>query len=226
MPRRYSIVCVMLALAAAAPAAAQSRPEQVCSSADGAGTKRATLPAGYTLELTRSKTAAIGSACSAIVRDKNRKTVWKADGYGALLDAWTGHDVDGDGHPDAVLAVDTGGGNRCCWTYRIVSFRPAFRVVSELPLAPFFKTDSEGRTLIYGFESFYDLGPNMAEAPNVVQVSRLSGGRLQDVTSAHCDDILEGKTDDFSTRRRDWAAATPALLAASRGATTVSSDVR
>jgi hypothetical protein len=205
----------------------EGRDETRCYYTDRAGTfARAALPNGYQLHLERSTDdTAVETACSATVRDHANKVVWTVSGFGALLDDWTGRDIDGDGSADAVIALDTGGGNRCCWTYFVMTFVPGFRQSAALQFPPFFQVDERGRTLIFESVPFYALGPTMAESPRVVLAHQFREGRLQDVTRERCEGILSGTAADFSTQRWNWDRATQEQRAASRAAAQATYDI-
>jgi hypothetical protein len=228
LPPALAALLTACVLPAGIPEAAQMPPEIICSYRDApATTQRRSLPGNHVIELQRSADKrAVEEACTATIRDASGKTVWSAQGYGALLNAWTGHDVDGDGLPDAVIAVDSGGGNRCCWTYSLVNLLPVFRVVGDLPVAPFFGLDAQKRTVIYEAVAFYDLGPSMADSATITRVHQFSSGRLRDVTRAHCRRILDGTAGAFPTWRPDWEQATPARRAESRTAATPTAELQ
>jgi hypothetical protein len=188
-----SLMLVVAGVLVVAPGIATAQPELPrCDTSAPAGySARAPLPMGFVIEVTRNPDEAdIQARCRAVIRDGRGREVWRAEGFGTALDAWTGHDVTGDGRPDAVVAQDTGGGNRCCWSYHILTLAPSFSVAASLDFVPVFDTDASGRTLIFQVVPFYDLGPSMAQAPTVVLVHRLDGARLTNLTAAQCPALL------------------------------------
>jgi hypothetical protein len=131
------------------------------------------------------------------VRNKAGGTVFTAEGFGTRLHPDSGRDIDNDGKPDAIVGVDTGGGNRCCWEYTILSFSPGPHIVAKLPPVEFdFTSDAAGKTLIRETEAFYDLGNSMADAPTVTIVRQFRSGRLLDVTAEYCRSILSEPADN------------------------------
>jgi hypothetical protein len=157
--------------------------------------------------------------CSAQVRTSGDSVVWSSDGFRTRLDPETGTDLDGDGRAEAVVGVDSGGGNRGFWTYTVLRFLPLLQVAAELKYTPFFSRDEGGRILIQELIPFYGLGPDMADSPVLVLVHQFRDGRLVDVTAERCPHILgdtvmtPGSPYNLSQER---ALATPANLAASR----------
>jgi hypothetical protein len=53
------------------------------------------------------------------------------------IDPATGRDIDNDGQPDIVVAVDTAGGTRGNWEYPVISLGPIPRLLLKLPPATF-----------------------------------------------------------------------------------------
>lgn len=205
-------------LAAHPPGLAQG-PDSTCGGGTAPGTVlRLALPAHSTLELVRSTDSLdYENACAARVLDRTGKVVWHRSGFWAWLDGWTGHDVNGDGHPDAVVMVDVGGGNGCCRQYTILSLQATPRALDTLEFQPVFALDSLGRTVIYHTVSFYDLGPDMADAPWLKRAFRFRNGARANVTAEYCTEFL---TD--TTRREGYPLplphTTPRARAASRTA--------
>src|SRR5688572_27034114 len=61
-------------------------------------------------------------ACEVSVRDRNGRSVFNDRGFDTAIHPATGRDIDNDGRPDVVVGVDTGGNDRCCWEYPVISF--------------------------------------------------------------------------------------------------------
>ena len=187
------------------------------------------LPAAHALDLRRSTDPSDvdGSECTASVRDREGSVIWRAAGFGAGLDPWTGHDVDGDGLPDAMVTVDRGGGNRCCWHVHVLRLGTAPVTVDTLDPNVFFRADEGGRTVLWDIVPFYELGPDMADAPLVRLARQYRGGRLVDVTAERCPTMLADTARDLTTLRAEWDEATPDLRsAARRGADTAWAVIR
>ena len=150
------------------------------------------LPNGYAFELARNPDSlAYEVACEARVLDVEGDTVWQRVGFNAQLDSWTGHDVNGDGRPNLVVGVDPAGGNHdCCWIYTLFSLGATARVLDTAAFHPWFAEDSHGRTLLYEWVPFYDLGYSMANSPAFVAVFRFQADTLANVTRDHCAGLL------------------------------------
>ncbi len=184
------------------------------------------LPDGHHVRLVRSQDPSeMESACVATVSDSRAAVIWTATGFGTTVYDGTGRDLDGDGRGDAVIGVDTGGGNRCCWTYFVLKFSPRFQIAAELNYPPFFESDATGRALFFEIVPFYALGPDMASSPTLIRAHQFRAGRFEDVTLERCDDILTNTTRGWSTRQWDWDRASPAAHAASRTAKEVTFEV-
>jgi hypothetical protein len=132
-------------------------------------------------------------ACEILVRDRNGRAVFSDRGFNAEIHAVTGRDVDNDGRPDAVVGVDTGGGNRCCWEYPVISLTPAPRVLLKLPPASFDFDTLPGKSLIWTTAAFYDLGPDMTDSPTVETVREFRPTGFIDVTADYCKRMLAGE---------------------------------
>lgn len=202
------------------PAAGQAQwGDTHCYYPDAPGRSRSfSLPAGYTLHLVRSSDPDIpdGSECLASVRNATGTEVWKATGFGAGVEPWTGHDVDNDGLPDAVVTVDTGGGNGCCWLVHVLRLTKRSIRVDTLDVATHFEAEGDGRTVLWDIIPFYALGPDMADAPVVHLARRYQDGRLVDITATKCPAMLDDTAHGLGSLRSEWAAATPELRAAAR----------
>lgn len=153
------------------------------------------LPAHYTLELARSTDSLdYENACEARVMDSAGKIVWHRSGFWAWLDGWTGHDVNGNGRPDAVMVVDVGGGNRCCREYTILDLGPMMDSLTTLQFEPDILLDPQGRTVFVETVAFYDLGTSMADAPALMRVFQFRQGRLARITGEYCPALLTDTT--------------------------------
>ena len=132
-------------------------------------------------------------ACEVLVRDRNGRTVFSDRGFNAEIHPAAGRDIDNDGRPDAVVGVDTGGGNRCCWEYPVISFNPAPHVLLKLPPAAFDFETLPGKALIWTTAAFYELGPDMADSPAVETVHEFRPNGFVDVTADYCKRMLSGE---------------------------------
>jgi hypothetical protein len=132
-------------------------------------------------------------ACEVLVRDRNGRTVFTDRGFNTRIHPATGRDIDNDGRPDAVVGVDTGGANRCCWEYPVISLGPAPRVLLKLPPAAFDFETLPGKTLIWTTATFYDLGPDTADSPTVETVREFRPNGFVDVTPDYCRRMLAGE---------------------------------
>ena len=216
------IATLVMTLAAGPPQRSDSR----CYYTDKPGTtRRLALPNGYRAEFVRAPDSTYAEeACTAVIRDAKDKEVWRATGFGAELSDWSGRDIDNDGTPDAVLAIDTGGGNKCCWGYHVFRLTPRFGVIANFEFVPFFDVDERGRTILLEIVPFYDMGPNMAESPTVTLVSQFRDSKLVDITIEQCTRILADTAHRLGSLAWDREKATPSALAASRRMTDVRLD--
>ncbi len=176
------------------------------------------LPGGYALKLERSRDddASGGNECSAHVLAPSEAIVWQATGFGTGIDGWTGHDVDGDGFPDAIVTIDTGGGNRCCWYVHVLRITPTSVRDDTLEVNTSFSADPDGRTVLWDVVPFYGLGPDMADSPVVHLARQYRGGQLVEITPERCPAMLADTLHDFPSLRSEWEAATPAMREAAQ----------
>jgi hypothetical protein len=131
--------------------------------------------------------------CEILVQDRNKRTIFADRGFSTEVHPATGRDIDNDGRPDAVLGVDAGGGNGCCWEYPVISFNPTPRVLVKLPAAAFDFETTAGKTLIWTRAVFYDLGPDAADAPIVETVREFRPNGFIEVTQDYCKRMLAGE---------------------------------
>jgi hypothetical protein len=142
----------------------------------------------------------LDSACRITLRDSRGAIVFSDEGFNTELHPGTGRDIDNDGEPDAILGIDSGGGNRCCWEYTIISFSPQPHIIATLPPTSFeFTSDSNGRTLIRMTEPFYALGTSMAASPTVTVIQQFRSGKLADVTVEYCKAILSDPSESHTS---------------------------
>lgn len=157
--------------------------------------------------------------CSIKVVGADGTVLWGASGFRAGVHPWNGRDVDGDGRPDAVLMVDTGGGNVCCQTFHVFRLSPAWTPLATLPYWPEFAHVDGEPPLVWHLKPFYHLGRCMACAPLIVLVDQWRGDRFGDVTPTQCAEIFAGESPwgDWPVKQfEEWAA--PERLAAARRA--------
>src|ERR1700741_1854692 len=88
-----------------------------------------TVQNGFTVTVRRKTDPnLVEDACVLEVRDPAGAVVFTREGFSTKLHADSGRDVDNDGSPDVIVGYDSGGGNRCCWEYAVLSLRPAFQL--------------------------------------------------------------------------------------------------
>lgn len=157
--------------------------------------------------------------CSIDVVGADGAMLWRASGFGAGVHPWNGRDVDGDGRPDAVFMVDTGGGNRCCQTFHLFRLSPAWTPLATLGYWPEFTPVEGAPPLIWHLKPFYELGRCMACAPVIVLVDQWTGDRFGDVTPSQCAKIFaaDGPWGDWLVKEYE-AWTTPERLASARRA--------
>lgn len=213
--------------AGATQAHAQVSADSTCYYTNKPGrTLTFSIPGNLRVELTRlSDSVDTEYVCRATIRNARGAVLWTQDGFGAALNAWTGQDIDGDGTPDGVLTVDSGGGNACCWNYFLFQLTPRFRLIRELDYVAQFQHDERGRTIIYEFPAFNSLGYSHAETPYVALAHQFRAGKLEDITLERCAHILTDTAPTLITRQWDWDFATPAMRAASKQARSVTDSV-
>jgi hypothetical protein len=186
--------------------------DSTCGGGTALGTVlRLALPGHDTLALVRNADSLdYEDVCEARVSDSGGKIAWRRSGFWAWLDGWTGHDVNGDGRPDAVIVVDVGGGNRCCRESTILGLGVTVDSITTLQFSPLFAVDSLGRTVIFETLAFYDLGEGEADAPVLSRVFQFRDGGLARVTAEYCTGLL---TDTTQRRDRPWHPDHPSAAA-------------
>jgi hypothetical protein len=152
-----------------------------------------TLANGVVITVRSTGIANPEQACEVLVRDRNGRTVFTDRGFTTEIHSATGRDIDNDGRPDAVVGVDTGGANRCCWEYPVISFSPTPRVLLKLPPAAFDFETLPGKTLIWTTATFNDLGPDRTDSPTVETVREFRPNGFVDVTPDYCKRMLAGE---------------------------------
>ena len=183
-----------------------------CYYQDPPSTQRsAQLAAGVRVDIHRvSEPDAVEEACVLTLRDSQGREVLERVGFGARMLPPVDKDLDGDGVPEGVFTVDAGGGNRCCWNTLVVSLSASPRVRAEVDQALGFLFDTRRhRYVAEDIISFYDLGPDMASAPNIRRLYRLSGSGLIDVTPQYCDQLLDARASGPFSREDEFRLLTP-----------------
>jgi hypothetical protein len=199
-------------------------PAPSCHQGQADRTPRKTTIQNLTVTIAPSpKPEDVEDACTAEVRDRGGKVVFQSQGFNTELMDTNDRDIDNDGHPDIVVGTDTGGGNRCCWGYAVISPVPRPHVVVKLPPAHF-EPDDNGKTVIWTTVAFYDLGPSMAESPVVEQAQQFRKGRLEEVTSEYCAGMLANQARGYASMTDVFEQLTTARKRASQQATSAPSD--
>ena len=170
-------------LVAAALAQPATPVEHACWGARPGAVLRLHVARGYTIELaSQAERGDPEIACRVVVRSAQGTIVYRNEGYNTRVHPDSGRDIDNDGHVDLVIGTDTGGGNRCCWSYAVLSLVPSPHVVATLD-NPGFTLDDGGRTVIWTTMAFYGFdGATMAESPAVAAAQQFRSGRLTEVT--------------------------------------------
>ncbi len=147
-----------------------------------------------------------GDECTAAIYNRAGRVVFRTTGFSVIFDEnHTGQDFDGDGHPEVVFITDTGGGNRCCWAYNVISLFPKPHKLFDIPAlgASRFEKDSQGNMVVwertagpYGFTS-------MARTPFAEKVFRVREGKLVDATEEFCPRIFSDQNEDYRAWNRD-----------------------
>ena len=143
-----------------------------------------------------------GDECTGAIYNRAGHVVFRTTGFSVIFDEnHTGQDFDGDGKPEVVFISDTGGGNRCCWAYNVISLWPQAHKLFDIeaPGAVHFEK-SQGQMLIWQ-RSPGPLGfTSMARTPFAQKVFRVRAGKLVDATPEFCPRIFSDENDDY----RGW----------------------
>jgi hypothetical protein len=166
----------------------------------------------------RTDPAATEDACAIEVRAPSGEIVFAREGYNTGLHDDSGRDVDNDGAPDLIIGHDSGGGNRCCWEYTILSLRPAPHVAGAFS-NPSFDVDVNRRTVVWSILPFQDLGPDMSQAPTIAIAEQYRDGRFVEITSEYCAVILAGTAKGWASLSDDLWQLEGSRRAASRAET-------
>jgi hypothetical protein len=211
-------------LLAAALAQSTGTAERTCWTDRPAGVQRVQAERGYVIELAFEKAGAPEAGCSIVVKDAEGKVVYRNEGFNTRIHADSGRDVTNDGHGDLVLGTDTGGGNRCCWSYAVVSLVPSPHVVTALS-EPQFTRDDRGRTVIWTTTAFYGFdGSGMAGSPAIRKAHQFRSGTLTEITREYCDAMLAGRAGRPADYSDEVGRLTPDRKLASRTAGTRVTD--
>jgi hypothetical protein len=149
------------------------------------------------------------------VRDASGQVLFAREGYSTRLHGDSGRDVDNDGAPDLIVGHDSGGGNRCCWEYAILSLRPALHVAGTFT-NPSFTADVTRRTVVWSMLPFSDLGPPTAQSPTIAVAEQYRDGRFVEITSEWCPVILAGQGPGLANLSQDLWQLEGSRRAASR----------
>lgn len=143
--------------------------------------------------------------CTAAIYNRAGSVVYRTTGFNVEFDEeHTGWDFDGDGKPEVVFHTDTGGGNRCCWAYNVISLSPKPHKLFEIDEAGAvdFKKDSRGVMIWQHLPGPYGY-TSMANNPFAAEVFRVRDGKLVDATPEFCSWIFSDKNEDYT----EWAGA-------------------
>lgn len=177
------------------------------STADGSALSK-TLSNGAVVTVRSVAANSLGQTCEVTVRDKNGKTVFDDYGFNAKIDPVTGHDIDNDGHPDAVVGVDTLGGRTGNWEFPVISFFPSPHILIKLPHAIFDSQTKPGKMLIWTPATFEGLNPSAADVTTVATVHEFRSNGFIDVTIDYCKPLLSGDLTGLGNLRGPLAVLT------------------
>ncbi len=157
----------------------------------------------------------VEDGCTVAVRDRRGREVFQFTGFNTKLLDLNGRDIDNDGHPDIVIETDSGGGNRCCFEFAIISPAPRPHIAAKLQPASF-ESDDRRQTVIWTAVAFYDLGPDMADSPTVEVAQQFRKGRLTDITSEYCSAMLANQARGYADMHEVFDRLTSAHKRASQ----------
>ena len=166
------------------------------------------LPNGATITVRPVSPNQLKQACEVSVRDRNGKTIFEDRGFNTRLDSATGRDIDNDGQPDAVLAIDTMGGTPGNWEHPVISFVPQPRVLVKLPPATFDFQTKPGKTLVWILAAFEGLGTYASDVSSVATVREFRPNGFIDVTRDYCKQMLAGELQGPGNLRAPLATLT------------------
>jgi hypothetical protein len=159
---------------------------------------------GYEISLGPARNGGVdGSGCTAAIYNSGGQVVFRATGFGVILDEnHTGEDFDGDGKAEVVFITDTGGGNHCCWDYNVISLSPKPHRLFDAPFGARFEKDKLGRMLVR--EKILGLSglTTSASRPAAEKIFRVSQSKLVDSTLEFCPQILSPNNVDFDQEQR------------------------
>lgn len=168
---------------------------------------------GYEISLGPSRNPdAVEDKCTAAIYNSAGKVVFRTSGFSVVFDEEvTGKDFDGDGKPEAVFRTDSGGGMHCCWAYIVFGLSPRPHKLFEIAMdgRVDFKTDKDGKMLIWQMVGGPMEFTSMAGRPFGEKVLRVREGKLVDATPEFCGRILSDGMEDYKAEQQ---ALTPANL--------------
>lgn len=168
---------------------------------------------GYEISLGPSRNPdAVEDKCTAAIYNNAGKVVFRTSGFSTVFDEEvTGKDFDGDGKPEVVFRTDSGGGMHCCWAFIVFALSPRPHKLFEIAMdgRVDFKTDKDGKLVIWQMVGGPMEFTSMAGRPFGEKVLRVREGKLVDVTPEFCGRILSDETEDYKAEQQ---VLTPANL--------------
>jgi len=204
-------VTLLFLLTASAAAYAQSPPAQdlACNqSGDKSNNGFRLLTGGGTITIRTVPANELHQTCEVSVLDRSGKTIFEDRGFNTKIDPATGRDIDNDGQPDVVVAVDTAGGTDGNWEYPVISFGSTPRLLLKLPPATFDFQTKPGKTLIWTSAVFEGLAENMMDLVKVATVHEFRPSGFVDVTPEYCGPMLAGELQGPGSLRGPLAILT------------------
>ena len=205
-----TLSCVVLLFPGVASSQAQTPiPDLVCrKAASNNQTVTHTLSNGATITVRAVSPNELQQACEVSVRDRSGRTIFEDRGFNTRVDPATGRDIDNDGQPDAVVAVDTAGTTQGSWEFPVISFAPKPHLVLKLPPAIFDFQTRPGKTLIWTLANFEGLTGSASDVSTVATVREFRPNGLIDVTREYCKAILAGEHQGPGNLRAPLATLT------------------